>query len=85
LIVYGFVAVSVFFGELRTENPFYPAPFRFYYGTIAVPALLPVWFGFLIADLIHSFRWQWLLGSIAAAGSILIGYSLIDAFTLVPG
>lgn len=85
LVLYGVAALFVVLSELRFESAFYPEPFRFYFGTMIVPALVPAWFGFLIADLIHRYRWQRLAGSIAAGVLMMVGYFLIGAMTPVRG
>ena len=85
LLLYAVAALLVVFRELRFENPFYPEPFRFYFGTMIMPALVPAWFGFLIADLIHRYRWKRLAGSIAAGVLTIVGYFVIGAMTPVRG
>jgi hypothetical protein len=85
LIVYALAAIGIFWGELGTESPLYPEPFRFYYGVVGIPALLPIWFVYLIEDLIHGFRWQWLARSLGIAVLAIVGYFIVAAMTVIPG
>ena len=85
LIVYAVASAGIFLRELMAESPFYPEPFRFFYGVFVVPAVVPLWLGFLIADLIREFRWPWLAASLACAALVFAGYHAISALTVVPG
>ena len=85
LVVYSIAATTIVFRELLFECPFYPEPFRFYFGLIALPAFVPAWFGYLLADIIHRFRWEWLAASIAAGTLMLGAYFVIAKLTFVPG
>jgi hypothetical protein len=85
LFFYSVAAFLIFFGELRTESPFYPEPLRFHYGTTGIAGFMVGWFGFLVADLRRGFSWPWLAGAIACAILTLAGYFVIDAMTVLPG
>ena len=84
LVLYCVVAVFIFFAEQR-ENFFYALPFRYYFGIMAVPAYIPVWFGLLLGDLIHQFRWRSLAGILAAGISMIMAYAVINSWTVTLG
>lgn len=85
LALYCLLTAFIFFLELRIVNSFYPLPFRYFYGVIVMPAIIPCWFALLIADLVHHLRWQWLATSLGMGALAIVTYMLIDQLTMVPG
>lgn len=63
------------FGELDTK--FTNATFGFYFILLGMPAFLAAWFCFLIFATFRPVRSEWLVGAVAAALLIVIGYANI--------